>query len=679
MVHSMRRLKELEEGLAPAAKRRRLGLGEEGAPGWPPAASPKELWQQEAESERAGRGKGDQPGGKQLEPWVEAGSHGGSPKEELTSKQGGERAPAAGGDGVPVPQQLPFPVGRLSLRWERLCGVGAGLHNLGRSCFLNATLQCLSHTAPLANYLLSEEHGRSCRQEGFCMLCLMQDHVGQAFASSGQAIKPVSFIRNLKNIAQHLCLRQQQDAHEFLRYSIDAMQQACRNGCAQLDGQSQAPTLVQQIFGGSLRSRVTCLECKSTSDSYEPCLDLALEIGEARSVVQALGQFVQAELLCGENAYKCGRCQQEVSASKRFSIHRAPNVLTVALKRFAPYAAGKITKEVRYPMLLNLRPYMSVRRRDPVLYSLYAVLLHSGHSCHAGHYYCYVKASDGQWYRADDERVGSAAPQEVLQQQQAYLLFYQRIPSLRKSWQGPIAKAASSLPGRTGSVPEERAELLPGKQLPGLEEVGGPVAHSAFGMGSELLSGTSLPELPAECPAARREVPAVCQDYWAQLQGLTRSSKSYISKLTVLAQQKVAFASSIAALVEAQAAKAPPAQKLPALYLLDSIIKNVGGAYLQAFAPNLVETFLSVFEKGDTETRKSLFLLRSTWDRVFPLEKLHALDVRVKSLDPAWPVKPLPAAGSAAGSPVSPQPAAPSVSVCACCTDRGSQSSHPCL
>ncbi|MEQ2215781.1 hypothetical protein XENOCAPTIV_005920, partial [Xenoophorus captivus] len=34
--------------------------------------------------------------------------------------------------------------------------------------------------------------------------------------------------------------------------------------------------------------------------------------------------------------------------------------------------------------------------------------------------------------------------------------------------------------------------------------------------------------------------------------------------------------------------------------------------------------------------------LRSTWDEVFPLKKLYALDVRVNSLDPAWPIKPLP-------------------------------------
>lgn len=55
-----------------------------------------------------------------------------------------------------------FPTERLSLRWERVFRVGAGLHNLGNTCFLNSTIQCLTYTPPLANYLLSKEHARNC-------------------------------------------------------------------------------------------------------------------------------------------------------------------------------------------------------------------------------------------------------------------------------------------------------------------------------------------------------------------------------------------------------------------------------------------------------------------------------------------------------------------------------------
>lgn len=75
---------------------------------------------------------------------------------------GTERVSGSGGDGVPAPQKVLFPMERLSLRWERVFRVGAGLHNLGNTCFLNSTIQCLTYTPPLANYLLSKEHARSC-------------------------------------------------------------------------------------------------------------------------------------------------------------------------------------------------------------------------------------------------------------------------------------------------------------------------------------------------------------------------------------------------------------------------------------------------------------------------------------------------------------------------------------
>lgn len=118
------------------------------------------------------------------------------------------------------------------------------------------------------------------------------------------------------------------------------------------------------------------------------------------------------------------RCKKKVPATKRFTVHRTSNVLTLSLKRFANFSGGKITKvsritirpvciriitndlrwvffffghfppqDVGYPEFLNIRPYMSQNSGDPVMYGLYAVLVHSGYSCHAGHYYCYVKVS----------------------------------------------------------------------------------------------------------------------------------------------------------------------------------------------------------------------------------------------------------------------------------------------
>lgn len=51
-------------------------------------------------------------------------------------------------------------------------------------------------------------------------------------------------------------------------------------------------------------------------------------------------------------------------------------------------------QDVKYPEYLDLRPFMSQSQGEPQVYALYAVLVHSGFSCHAGHYFCYIKVPE---------------------------------------------------------------------------------------------------------------------------------------------------------------------------------------------------------------------------------------------------------------------------------------------
>lgn len=107
-------------------------------------------------------------------------------------------------------------------------------------------------------------------------------------------------------------------------------------------------------------------------------------------------------------------------------------------------------------------------------------------------------------------------------------------------------------------------------------------------------------------------------DWRAAVEDLKDNVRHEIITLTNLARELTSIAYPIAEILEQHIKKAPPQRKLPAIYLLDSIVKNVGTPYTLFFGKNLYQTFMDVYASVDQRTRHKLEEMLQTWKEPVP-------------------------------------------------------------
>lgn len=144
----------------------------------------------------------------------------------------------------------------------------------------------------------------------------------------------------------------------------------------------------------------------------------------------------------------------------------------------------------------------------------------------------------------------------------------------------------------------------------------------------------------------------MASSYSDELADLTFNSKPIINSLTMIADESAAFSSTIADIILERIAAAPAEKKLPIIYLLDSISKNVRREYLAHFAARLPETIGGAFAASGPKVRASLHKLLKTWTGVFPQDVLTRVAERFATAESAPVVS---AASNGAAAPAQPQ------------------------
>ncbi|UKZ52476.1 hypothetical protein TrVGV298_006253 [Trichoderma virens] len=110
----------------------------------------------------------------------------------------------------------------------------------------------------------------------------------------------------------------------------------------------------------------------------------------------------------------------------------------------------------------------------------------------------------------------------------------------------------------------------------------------------------------------------VAEDYRLALEDLSSNMRFEISNLTVIARENTEHALAIADVLQQHILKAPPNKKLPALYVMDSIVKNVGTPYTLYFGRSLFKIFMESYAVVDHGIRRKMEEMLKTWKDPVP-------------------------------------------------------------
>ena len=156
-------------------------------------------------------------------------------------------------------------------------GVKRGLENIGNTCFMNATLQCLSCTPMLRSYFLAAPKGGGLAGE-FALL------LSELLHSRKRTVAPKNFKKALDKYAPRFAGYEHQDAHELLAVLLDGLHEDLNRPAIarEINNKSSSgpedhwrkhradnASIIADLFDGQQRVQTTCKSCNYQSSVFE--------------------------------------------------------------------------------------------------------------------------------------------------------------------------------------------------------------------------------------------------------------------------------------------------------------------------------------------------------------------------------------------------------------------------
>ncbi|KAI5952236.1 UBP15 [Candida jiufengensis] len=283
-----------------------------------------------------------------------------------------------------------------------------GLNNQGATCYLNSLLQSYFTTKLFRKlvYQIPTENSKNAKvalalQRIFYLLTNSNDPVGTMELTK-------SFGWDSSDaFTQH-------DVQELNRILMDKLETAMKG--------SEIEKGLNDIFVGKMKSYIKCVNVPYESSRVEDFWDIQLNVKGCKNLEQSFKNYVEIEMLDGENKYQAGEEFGYQDAKKGVVFESFPPVLHLQLKRFEyDFMVDdlvKIDDFYEFPDKIDLAPFLdedlpTTVKNENWTYKLHGVLVHQG-TISNGHYYAMIKPnSNGGWLRFDDDKVWKVTPTEV--------------------------------------------------------------------------------------------------------------------------------------------------------------------------------------------------------------------------------------------------------------------------
>lgn len=336
---------------------------------------------------------------------------------------------------------------------EKYKGLGlTGLSNLGNTCFLNSTLQCLSHCYEFNDFLTNEKWKIHLNEVNDSLLLIEWDNLRKLMWSENCVISPGRFVTTVQKVS---AIKQrdlftgfaQNDLPEFLLFLIECLHNSINRSvkinitgkilnikdklakqCYEMikNMYSKDYSEILDIFYGTHVSIVKDTNYKTLNNTPEPYFLIDLPIPEDSNnpnLYDCFDLFTKEELLSGDEKYDNNG--EKIDAFREIKFWSFPKVLVIDLKRFKSNGR-KNNKLITFPLEdLTLVKYCIGYNKESYIYDLFGICNHSGGTL-GGHYTSYVKNANDNWYHFNDTSVKKVDNIDNLISNKAYCLFYRK-------------------------------------------------------------------------------------------------------------------------------------------------------------------------------------------------------------------------------------------------------------